>query len=152
STEWLAPFLPFSWNDRILACQKQLEERKVVVSPEELVSHLHRRNTKDPTGNRLIGLLTKAVLDLGCLRLCHQSRTREAHFVRHVLDDRGVAKMQPPNPGCPEQRIDQSTSLGVLKREHGDPQGKERIEWKEGRWIQRDAQEGGLAEHVLTHP
>src|SRR5262249_136299 len=115
-TEWFEPLLPFSGNERVLPCQEQLEEWKIIVSPEELVSHLHGRDTEDSTGNRLVGPLTKAILDLRRLCLCDQDRSRQAHFVYHVLDDCRVAEMESPNPGGPEERVDQIVALRIFER------------------------------------
>src|SRR5262249_5910112 len=114
--EGAEPFFPFFGNERVLPCQEELEEGKIIVSPEELVSHLHGRDTKDSTGNRLVRLLTKAILDLGCLRLCDEHRSRQAYLAQHALDDRRLAEMESPNPGRPEERVDQIAALRFFER------------------------------------
>src|SRR5262249_16653777 len=66
----------FCGIDRVLPGQEQLEVRKIVVTPEELVAYLHRWDSEHTTGDRLIGLSAELRLDLRQLGLRHQGVPR----------------------------------------------------------------------------
>src|SRR5437899_1726705 len=88
------PFLPLSGIEWILPGQTQLEIRKIVVPPEELVADLHRRNPEHAAGDRVVRLPAEARLRLGGLRLRDERRALKAELVAEAFDDHRVTHVE----------------------------------------------------------
>ena len=117
---------------RIVAIEKPLQKRQIVVAPKELGADRHRRHAKDAVSNRLISLISQLRFAFGLRRLRDQCSTVEPRFAGDLLNHRRLGDVQCATPDCAEQRVDQLELLLRWQRQRRDAKRKKRIERMKG--------------------
>jgi len=85
--------LPGCRIEGIVARKKKLKIRKIIVTPEQLISYRHRRYAEYSLGNRLIRLCPELAFDFRGLSLRNKRGAQQTDLVRDALYHSRVANM-----------------------------------------------------------